>query len=55
VFSWTGWFLMLASAMFAILIALYVMRLLPGLSGDIYGAITIMVETFVLLFFTVSF
>ncbi len=55
VFSWSGLLLMLAAGLFAILIALYVMRLLPGLSGDIYGAITIMIETFVLLFFTVRF
>jgi adenosylcobinamide-GDP ribazoletransferase len=54
-FSWIGLALMLASMIFTFLVALYVMRLLPGLTGDIYGAMTVMVETLVLLFFTVRF
>jgi adenosylcobinamide-GDP ribazoletransferase len=52
--SWIGLALMFGAAMLAFLIALYVMRLLPGLTGDIYGAVTMMVETLVLLCFTVS-
>ena len=52
--SWFGLALMLGAAAFAFLIAFYVMRLLPGLTGDIYGTVTTMVETLVLLFFTVS-
>jgi len=52
--SWFGLALMLGAAALAFLIAFYVMRLLPGLTGDIYGTVTTMVETLVLLFFTVS-
>ena len=53
-FSWTGLVLMFVAAVIAFLVALYVMRLLPGLTGDIYGTVTIIVETVVLLFFTVK-
>jgi adenosylcobinamide-GDP ribazoletransferase len=51
--NWVGLMLMLASAIIAFLIALYVMRLIPGLTGDIYGTVTTVVEMFVLIFFTV--
>lgn len=53
-FGWLGLILMLGAAIMSILFALYVMRLLPGLTGDIYGAATILVETFILIFFTAS-
>jgi len=52
-FSWMGLALMLGAAVIAFLVSFYVMRLLPGLTGDIYGAVTVVVETLVLLFFTV--
>jgi adenosylcobinamide-GDP ribazoletransferase len=50
-FNWIGLALMPGAAMAALLAARYAMRLLPGLTGDIYGAVTIIVETLVLLFF----
>jgi adenosylcobinamide-GDP ribazoletransferase len=52
--SWAGLVIMLFAAIPAFLIAWYAMRLLQGLTGDIYGAVTTMIETLVLLFFTVS-
>ena len=45
---------MLGSAIVAFLIAFYVMRLLPGLTGDIYGTVTTIIEMLILLFFTIS-
>lgn len=33
----------------------YVLRLIPGLTGDIYGATCVLVETFVLIFFSANF
>lgn len=51
---WLGLILMLASALVAWLIALYAMRLLKGLTGDIYGTITTTVEMLTLLFFATS-
>jgi adenosylcobinamide-GDP ribazoletransferase len=48
-----GLALMLGAAMLAILISLYVMRLIPGLTGDIYGTVTTAVELLVLLVFTI--
>jgi adenosylcobinamide-GDP ribazoletransferase len=53
-FSWVGLALMFGAAVSAFLIARYVMRLLPGLTGDIYGTVTVMIETLVLLFFAVK-
>ena len=50
---WVGLALMLGTAMLGFLIALYAMRLLPGLTGDIYGTVTTLVETAVLVFFTI--
>lgn len=52
--SWLGLILMLASAVIGICIALYAMRLLHGLTGDIYGTVTTSVETFILIFFTIK-
>jgi len=53
VYGWMGFALMLVAGIAAFLIALYTMRLLPGLTGDIYGTVTTVVETLVLLFFAV--
>ncbi len=53
-FSWVGLALMLGAVTVSFLIAFYAMRLLPGLTGDIYGTVTVVVETLVLLFFTVN-
>jgi len=55
IYSWLGLVLMFASAIVAILISLYTMRLIPGLTGDIYGTVTTTVEMFVLIIFTSSF
>lgn len=49
--GWLGLALMLAATVFVFLFGLYVMRLLPGLTGDIYGAATTLVEAFTLAFF----
>jgi adenosylcobinamide-GDP ribazoletransferase len=54
-FSWMGLALLLGTVLPAFAIALYVMRLLPGLTGDIYGTVTVTVETLILLVFTVRF
>jgi adenosylcobinamide-GDP ribazoletransferase len=53
-FSWLGFALMLGAAIVAILICLYAMRLIPGLTGDIYGTVTTAVEMLVLLVFTIQ-
>jgi adenosylcobinamide-GDP ribazoletransferase len=52
--GWLGFVLMLGAAILASLIALYAMRLLNGLTGDIYGTVTTTVEMFILLIFTIS-
>lgn len=54
IYNWLGLVLMLAAAIIALLICFYVMRLIPGLTGDVYGAVTIIVETFVLIIFTIQ-
>jgi len=54
VYGWPGFLFMVAAAAIGFLIALYAMRLLPGLTGDIYGTVTSLVEMFTLVFFTVS-
>ncbi len=46
--------LMLASVVISVLLSLYVMRLISGLTGDIYGTITTVVEMFVLIIFTIT-
>jgi adenosylcobinamide-GDP ribazoletransferase len=51
--GWIGLALMLAAALLAFLIAWYIMRLIPGLTGDSYGTVTEAVETLALLFFAV--
>jgi adenosylcobinamide-GDP ribazoletransferase len=49
-----GFALMLGAAIIAILISLYVMRLISGLTGDIYGTVTTTVEMLVLLVFAIQ-
>lgn len=50
--GWQGFVLMLGAAILAFLVAWYAMRLLNGLTGDIYGTVTTLVEMLTLLFFT---
>jgi adenosylcobinamide-GDP ribazoletransferase len=47
-------FLLLGSAIIAFLICFYALRLIPGLTGDVYGAVTTVVEIFVLIMFTIQ-
>ena len=54
VYGWLGFLFMVASAAIGFLIAAYAMRLLPGLTGDIYGTVTTLVEMLTLVFFTIS-
>lgn len=51
--GWLGLALMLGTALIGFLVALYAMRLLPGLTGDIYGTVTTLVEMSVLVYFTI--
>lgn len=48
--GWMGLVFMLATAVIAFLVALYITRLIPGLTGDSYGTITEIVETLTLTF-----
>ncbi|CAG0990947.1 adenosylcobinamide-GDP ribazoletransferase [Anaerolineae bacterium] len=50
--GWLGFVFMLGAAAVGFLTALYAMRLLPGLTGDIYGTVTILVEMLILAAFT---
>lgn len=52
VFGWLGFIFMLGAALIAFLTAAYTMRLIPGLTGDIYGAVTTLVEMLTLVAFT---
>lgn len=52
VFGWLGFVFMLGAALIAFLTAAYTMRLIPGLTGDIYGAVTTLVEMLTLVAFT---
>ena len=54
VYGWPGFLFMVAAAAIGFLVAVYTLRLLPGLTGDIYGTVTSLVEMFTLVFFTVS-
>jgi adenosylcobinamide-GDP ribazoletransferase len=53
VYGWLGFLFMLGAAMIGLLVALYAMRLLPGLTGDIYGTVTTLVEMLILVVFTI--
>src|ERR1700752_1298565 len=54
VYGWMGFLLMLGAAIVGFLIAFYAMRLLSGLTGDIYGTVTTLVEMLVLVLFTIK-
>jgi len=54
VYGIMGLWLMLFAALSAFLVALYITRLIPGLTGDSYGAITTIIEALVLLFFAMK-
>ncbi|MBV6391857.1 MAG: Adenosylcobinamide-GDP ribazoletransferase [Anaerolineales bacterium] len=50
--GWLGFAFMLGAGIVGFLTAAYAMRLLPGLTGDIYGAVTTLVEMLTLVAFT---
>ncbi len=50
--GWLGFVFMLGAAAVGFLTSLYAMRLLPGLTGDIYGTVTTLVEMLILAAFT---
>ena len=50
--GWIGFVLMLGAALVAFLVAWYTMGLLSGLTGDIYGTVTTLVEMLTLIFFS---
>jgi adenosylcobinamide-GDP ribazoletransferase len=52
VFGWLGFAFMLGAVLIGFLTAAYTMRLLPGLTGDIYGTVTTLVEMLTLVAFT---
>lgn len=52
VYGWLGFIFMLGAAVIAFLTAIYTMRLLPGLTGDIYGTVTTLIEMLTLVAFT---
>jgi len=52
--GWIGFLLMLGAAAVGFLVAFYAMRLLSGLTGDIYGTVTTLVEMLVLVMFTIK-
>ena len=52
--GWMGFALMLGAALVGFLVALYALRLISGLTGDIYGTVTTLVEMLILVFFTIS-
>jgi len=51
--GWTGLVIMFGAAVVGFLVAFYAMRLLSGLTGDIYGTVTTLVEMLVLVAFTI--
>ena len=52
--GWIGFLLMVGAAVLGFVVGFYAMRLLSGLTGDIYGTVTTLVEMLTLIFFTVS-
>lgn len=52
IYGWLGFAFMFAAAVIGFLTALYAMRLLPGLTGDIYGTVTTLVEMLTLVAFS---
>ncbi|MBK7449408.1 MAG: adenosylcobinamide-GDP ribazoletransferase [Anaerolineales bacterium] len=55
VLGWLGFAFMVGAALIAYLTAAYTMRLIPGLTGDIYGTVTTLVEMLILVAFTANF
>ena len=53
IYGWPGFALMLGAALISLLVAIYAIRLIPGLTGDIYGTVTTLVEVSVLVYFTI--
>ena len=53
--SWFGLLVLVLSAILLFIMARYVLTLIPGLTGDCYGAICELTELFVLIAFTVTF
>jgi adenosylcobinamide-GDP ribazoletransferase len=49
-----GWLILLLSGVLTYLLARFVMTRLPGLTGDIYGAVCELLEVLVLLSFVAS-
>ena len=54
VLGWLGFAFMVGAALIAYLTAAYTMRLIPGLTGDIYGTVTTLVEMLILVAFTAN-
>ena len=54
VYGWLGFAFMFGAAIIAFLAAAYAMHLLPGLTGDIYGTVTTLVEMLILVAFTAN-
>ncbi len=52
--GWLGWIFFLLSGVLMVLVARFVLTRLPGLTGDIYGAVCELLEVLVLLSFVVS-
>jgi adenosylcobinamide-GDP ribazoletransferase len=52
--GWMGFLLMLGAAVLGFLVAFHAKGLLSGLTGDIYGTITTLVEMLVLVLFTIK-
>ena len=52
--GWIGFVLMFGAAVVGFLVAFYAMRLLSGLTGDIYGTVTTLVEMLVLVLFAIK-
>lgn len=50
-YGWLGIAIMIFAVLAALLVAFYITRLIPGLTGDSYGALAELLETFVLLGF----
>jgi adenosylcobinamide-GDP ribazoletransferase len=53
-YGWMGLVLMISAALVAFLLAFYIRRLIPGLTGDSYGTITETIEMLVLMFFIIK-
>ncbi len=52
--AWTGLVLLVLTALFIFLGSRYILRLIPGLTGDCYGAFCELIETVILLSLSIS-